>query len=213
MTRAKLLVEGNDDQHVIWSLLKYYKVPEVFAVEEKKGIDNLLDVLPVQLKESGIERVGVVVDADAKISTRWQKIKKILREFGFRSLPKSPDVEGTVIEENGKPRVGVWIMPDNTLPGMLENFTQFLIPKDDKLMTYVENSLIAIAKDPCRITPWTRPPGPRWRPSRRFRPSTGFRYSLLTSTICAHALATLLLWYCMGQYRTSLDRLKRATSA
>ena len=41
----------------------------------------------------------------------------------------------------------------------------------------------------------------------------GIRYSLLTSTICAHAMATLLLWYCMGQYRTSLDRLKRATSA
>lgn len=146
MTRAKLLVEGNDDQHVIWSLLEYYKVPEVFAVEEKKGIDNLLDVLPVQLKESGIERVGVVVDADAKISTRWQKIKKILRESGFRSLPKLPDVEGTVIEENGKPRVGVWIMPDNTLPGMLENFAQFLIPKDDKLMRYVQDSLKAIAK-------------------------------------------------------------------
>ena len=36
----------------------------------------------------------------------------------------------------------------------------------------------------------------------------GIRYSLLSSTVTAHLIASILLWKCMGSYRESLDRLK-----
>ena len=34
----KLLVEGNDDQHVIWALCEKYKIPETFDVIACGGI-------------------------------------------------------------------------------------------------------------------------------------------------------------------------------
>jgi MFS family permease len=40
----------------------------------------------------------------------------------------------------------------------------------------------------------------------------GIRYSLLTSTGVAHLLATGLLFYCMGEYRKSLDLLDQQTA-
>ncbi len=36
----------------------------------------------------------------------------------------------------------------------------------------------------------------------------GIRYSLLSSTVTAHLIASILLWKCMSCYRESLDRLK-----
>ena len=51
-----LLVEGENDQHVVWSLLEHYKVPERFEVMDKKGIENLLEHLRVNLSGLWWER-------------------------------------------------------------------------------------------------------------------------------------------------------------
>ena len=39
--KKKLLVEGNDDQHVIWALCEKYSVKESFDVVDCSGIDSL----------------------------------------------------------------------------------------------------------------------------------------------------------------------------
>jgi hypothetical protein len=41
-------------------------------------------------------------------------------------------------------KVGVWMMPDNNLNGMLEDFIAFLVPADDKLMPVVTATLQSI---------------------------------------------------------------------
>jgi len=63
-----LLVEGNDDQHVIWALLEKYAIPETFSVVDSKGIDNLFIQLPVRFKQSGIRTIGIIIDADTDIA-------------------------------------------------------------------------------------------------------------------------------------------------
>jgi len=80
MTRTQILfVEGTDDQHVIWALLKHNGFPKTFSVEQKGGVENLLAVLPVQLKGSGVKAVGVVIDADTNLLARWSSIQTILK--------------------------------------------------------------------------------------------------------------------------------------
>jgi hypothetical protein len=128
-----LLVEGNDDLHVIASLLKNHNFPEAFKIVPKDGIDNLLKTLPVQLKASGIARIGVVVDADLDLDARWAAIRTVLAGGGYDDLPSQPDPSGTVISQLDKPRFGVWIMPDNRIPGMLDDFAACLIPKENAL--------------------------------------------------------------------------------
>lgn len=36
--RQKLLVEGNDDQHVVWALCEKYQITENFDVIDSRGV-------------------------------------------------------------------------------------------------------------------------------------------------------------------------------
>jgi hypothetical protein len=128
-----LLVEGKDDEHVFYALLEFYGIPEVFKIKDKEGIDNLLGTLDVELLASELGQLGIVIDADTDLAKGWQRTKNILQNSGYTNLPALPDPEGTVIVEEGHPKVGVWIMPDNRLPGMLEHFVSFLVPEGDVL--------------------------------------------------------------------------------
>jgi len=131
-----LLVEGKDDEHVFYHLLEYHQIPECFRVVNKEGIDHLLETLPTELKRSNLERLGIVVDANTDIKARWAALRNILLRSGDADVPAVPDPTGTVVALNQQYRtltVGVWLMPDNQIPGMLENFIAFLVPPGDPL--------------------------------------------------------------------------------
>jgi hypothetical protein len=127
-----LLVEGKDDEHVFYHLLAYHNIPEGFRIKNKNGIDNLLETLEVELQGSGLERLGIVVDADTNLAARWQSLRHILSTLGY-TVPDNPEPNGTLLQQKDWPVVGIWLMPDNTLPGMLEDFISALIPSEDSL--------------------------------------------------------------------------------
>ena len=119
-----LLVEGND-KHVFWSLLEYHKIPDVFHVKEKGGVDSILSDLDVELDRPGLTRLGIVVDADITLQDRWNALRNKLTKYGYKTVPSQPNAEGTILIEENLPIVGIWLMPENTLPGMLEDFLHF----------------------------------------------------------------------------------------
>jgi hypothetical protein len=149
----QLLVEGKNDRHVIWALCQKYQVPETFSVEigindrsdqqETQGIEELLKGIPVILKEENLETLGIVVDADQDLAARWQGVTNKLKEFGYWDIPPAPLENGWIHIQEEKPKIGVWVMPDNKLPGMLEDFVTYLIPAEDKL----HGKAIAILKE------------------------------------------------------------------
>jgi hypothetical protein len=120
----KLLVEGNDDQHVMWALCEKYQILETFDIIDCEGIDKLYENIPVRFKGSEINTIGIIIDADTDISVRWNSIKTKLHEIGF-SVPTEFPPTGLIIE-NDTHKVGVWIMPNNNSNGMLEDFISFL---------------------------------------------------------------------------------------
>ncbi len=143
-----LLVEGVDDQFVLQNLLKHYHLPVAIAgrdnsieentivIAKKDGFPNLRKETPGELRRSDLERLGIIVDADTDIDARWRALQDILRQSGNVNLPSTPDPDGTIVAVEQAERtltVGIWIMPDNKLPGMLEDFVSFLVPKDDTL--------------------------------------------------------------------------------
>ncbi len=134
-----LLVEGSDDFHLLVSLCMNANLPEAsFTITEKEGVETLLSDLRVRLKLGNETALGIIVDADEDVSTRWQAIRNILSEAGYENVPDAPEPAGTIVTQAEKTTVGVWIMPDNTVPGMLENFVRFLVPPDDTLWARVE---------------------------------------------------------------------------
>lgn len=145
-TTAQLIVEGKNDRHVIWAICEQHQVAETFSVkvpdkDEGEGIDALLRSIPVRLKIAGLRALGVVVDANQNLQGRWESICHRLAQDDYENLPVCPNAGGFVTSSPNKPRVGVWLMPDNQLPGMLENFVAHLVPNDDSLASKAESCL------------------------------------------------------------------------
>ncbi len=139
---AQLLVEGKNDRHVVWALCEQHQVPETFSVEipreDNGGVETLLKSIPVRLKISGLRALGVILDADQNLASRWDAVCERFRQAGYSNLPPNPEPNGSIIEVDQMPRIGIWLMPNNHLPGMLENFVSHFIPDDDLLATKAE---------------------------------------------------------------------------
>ena len=123
-----LLVEGPDDEHVVRHLLKHSGGMPRFCIIQKDGIDNLLPAIPVELNVSGRRTLGILVDANDNPEYRWRALMHSLSKLNV-DLPNKPDANGTIIES--RPRVGIWMMPDNQASGELENFVAAMIPQGD----------------------------------------------------------------------------------
>jgi hypothetical protein len=138
-----LLVEGPDDFHVLNSLFVYHQLPDKsFEIKPQTGIENLLTVLEAAIAGGSSSNIlGVMVDADVSPSDRWQAIKNRLVRNNYQNVPASLDPAGTIITQVGKPTVGIWVMPDNTSPGMLENFVSKFVPdpENNSLWKLAEN--------------------------------------------------------------------------
>lgn len=146
-TRA-LWVEGKDDSAVTQSLCRAYELPEVFAVVPKSGVDEVLNTFYTALRGPGIERFGLLIDANGDAEARWRSIRDTLRQEGYANLPDGPAPEGTIIAAPPhRPRFGTWIMPDNASTGALEDFAATLVPADDRLWARAEAAVDAIPKE------------------------------------------------------------------
>ncbi|MDG4551623.1 MAG: hypothetical protein P9F19_19970 [Candidatus Contendobacter sp.] len=127
-----LLVEGINDCHVIMALCGVCSVPENFGIYQcGNDIEALRRLNALILQSDGPEIIGIVVDADSPdVMGRWRQIKE-KPELKAYPFPDEPTPEGVILAgQNGKPKLGVWLMPDNKNPGMLEDFLIDLVPQD-----------------------------------------------------------------------------------
>lgn len=95
-------------------------------------------------KQAASNRVlGIVVDADAAISGRWQRNSQILTDSKKYNVPEVLPEEGLVLYpiDADDPKIGVWVMPDNRLNGMLEDFLAMLAVNDKELLDEVDVTL------------------------------------------------------------------------
>jgi hypothetical protein len=140
-----LLVEGKNDQHVVWAFCAHQNLPETFFVKDCKGIDDLIKVLPVYLK-GPYDTVGVLVDADQNLESRWQSIQHASSTI-FPDFPPTLPKNGLVHHNAEGKQIGVWVMPNNELTGMLEDFLALLVPDGDVLLNRVEEFLVRIEEE------------------------------------------------------------------
>ncbi|WP_423224303.1 DUF3226 domain-containing protein [Candidatus Amarolinea aalborgensis] len=156
-----LLVEGDDDEHVLKHLCGNRGVPQLDEIKPLKGINRLLDSISTRLRasEDG-DIVGVVIDADIDLSSRWHSLRNRLISVGYRGVPEDPLPDGTILDppdDQLLPRVGIWIMPDNQTTGILEDFLRFLVPIESPLFKHVLSSVAAIPEGERRFTQLAEP--------------------------------------------------------
>lgn len=75
-----LLVEGPDDKHVIMHLCQGTVLERRFVINEKGGKDPLLAAVRNEVRVSGREALGILLDADNDVSGRWNAVIMHLQE-------------------------------------------------------------------------------------------------------------------------------------
>lgn len=140
-----LLVEGKDDLHVCSHFMQRHAFPKSVTVRDQNGIDGILQALPQFLKSNVVRNLGVVVDADNDVLARWEQLHNLLLEAGCHSISKTPNRDGFISVSRRGIKVGVWMMPDNSATGEIENFVSLLVPDGDALWPHAHQSVDNIA--------------------------------------------------------------------
>ena len=123
-TNKVLLVEGDTDCHVVMALCQAHNVPEIFGIYQCGSDDGVLKRLNGLITRPDPPQViGVMLDADnPSLDGRWKAISKKLQNYSYE-LPSTPDANGTIVKSNDEePKLGFWLMPNNQVSGMLEDF-------------------------------------------------------------------------------------------
>ena len=99
-----------------------------FDIVDKGSVEQVLAAIEAEALVPGRRALGIMVDANDHPLNRWQAVADRLRKAKV-SLPTDPEASGTVIDS--RPRIGVWMMPNNSSCGELENLIEELIPCAD----------------------------------------------------------------------------------
>jgi len=153
-SRNKLLVEGEQDKrvfpflldaHIVWGNSEVDWPVDIVAYN---GVDDLLEdgEIQTQLKTPEIEALGIVVDANDSLESRWQAIRGRCLA-AFPSLVEDLPQEGLITVNDSGLRLGIWIMPDNRTVGMLETFLSCLVPSDSEGVWTLTSQFIDNARD------------------------------------------------------------------
>lgn len=128
-----LLVEGQDDEHVVRHIWEQTVLgspsASSFTIRNTGNVDKALESIGPEIKAPGRQAVGILVDANDNVKGRWDAIMGRLRKAGVIQLPSSPRSSGTILPS--QPRIGIWLMPNNSLRGELEDFIARMIPESD----------------------------------------------------------------------------------
>ena len=146
-----LLVEGEDDKHVVQHLQMLHLSHVTFDVEDKHGIDKLIKAIVPEIMVSGRVAIGILADANGDPKGRWKDVSDQLRRAGIK-IPAAPVKGGAIINSSGGlPRVGIWLMPDNCSTGELEDFIKHMLPCADPVWPLAEKYIRDIPADARRF--------------------------------------------------------------
>ncbi len=146
--RKIVLIEGKDDEHVIKHLWGERGLTDRLNFENLSSVESLLEAIPTRLKATNDgDIVAIVLDADDNLQDRWQQVRRRLVRASYLNVPENPAPSGTIIdapEASILPRVGVWLMPDNQIRGILEDFLALLVPADSALFAHAKQAVAQI---------------------------------------------------------------------
>ena len=146
-----LLVEGEDDQHVIEQLRRSIQLPD-FSSQVTRDVSRLIDAIGPALIAPDRRALGILLDADDEPEAQWGKLRIRFSEENV-SIPEHPDPDGTILLADNGVRIGIWMMPDNQSAGELEDFFEQMIPSGDAVWESAQRYIDAIPDEHRKFRP------------------------------------------------------------
>ncbi len=176
-----LLVEGQDDLYAIAKFMGKHiawpkDIPPVKIEAVGSAGELLLDVtIPLRLKSSEVQILGVIVDSDDVHLKRWNRLHQLVKP-SFPHIPDHLPSGGAVVSNTAGKRILILLMPYNKSFCMLETFMKDLIPPEkSRLWKYAVKAAKASRKIGAPFTAhhldkacihtwlaWQEPPGERF---------------------------------------------------
>ena len=147
-----LVVEGQDEKHVIKQIRDRCLPDLKFHIKEAQGFPDILKYIGPETKAPGRKSVGFVMDNDSCPKQRWSDVRKKLVDAGFEP-PEGLDQSGIIINGDNGPIVGVWLMPDNSSSGELEDFAIGMIKDNDPVWPLAQSYINSIPEDDKKFLP------------------------------------------------------------
>jgi len=177
-----LVVEDNDQKGAVIGLMRHHGVewpqdengwPVYIHVGNSAEEVLKRSTLSTRFKESGLQTLGIILDADEEFDARWQRIRAFCDDNFTRVPPQFPR-QGLILQGSGT-RFGAWVMPDNSSRGMIETFCMALVPSAAAQIWEAAVSSAAAARELgapfrkvhtekaqiCTWLAWQDPPGER----------------------------------------------------
>jgi hypothetical protein len=159
-----LFFEGDNDLYPVGHLIDllsgpgtddYERTPEdcgnQIGLKQFGGYEPLRDQFPEAIRNSStLRRIGVIADADSNPTRRWQSLTDAMSGIDTVDLPEAPPEEGwtgNVSLPDREVTVGLWMMPNNTDQGAVEDFLLRLIPEDNSLLPIAESCLEEVSEE------------------------------------------------------------------
>ncbi len=118
-TKKRLLaVEGEDEINFFEKLLKHIGISDRVDIRKAGGKDNFKNLMQAFTVTRGFRDIGMIAiirDADDNAEDAFRSASGVLKKIGM----KPPDSPGRF--SSGIPAVGIFIVPDNSSGGMLED--------------------------------------------------------------------------------------------
>jgi hypothetical protein len=150
MSTAHLISGGSAEYHLIIKTLPILRSVLDFPQRLQGAAlsdDTILERLEVALLTSN-PRICVIFDAESRaVNQLWGAMRMLLRRNGYENLPEQFPSNGIVCEVEERPRIGIWIMPDNEGPGMIEDFYLLAISPDNLQMRRARSFVESIPND------------------------------------------------------------------
>ncbi|UCH93823.1 MAG: hypothetical protein JSV88_26635 [Candidatus Aminicenantes bacterium] len=124
--------------------MEYIGILDSVDIRCSEGKDNFKNLMPGFKFVTGfknIEKIAVIRDADENAKDAFKSVTGVLKKAGFQS-PKRPGEFSS-----GCPSLGVFIMPDNSSKGMLEDLCLESV-KDHEAMRCVDDFIACSQKLP-----------------------------------------------------------------
>jgi hypothetical protein len=147
-------VEDTDTSAAILALMRHHiptwpvgaeGAPVYIRVDTE--ITNLLKLhaLKAEFQASERKALGIVVDAETNLASIWNRVVPFVQAT-FQDAGDELPPDGLVLADANGRRFGIWVMPDNRSPGMLEDFLRHLVPDESSAIWRFATECVDVAR-------------------------------------------------------------------